>query len=217
MKEKVAVIIFYKNIFRYKKRWVNRFIESLKNQTYENIFYYVINYGEDNYNMVKDHNLNGYFYNIPFDNHVQAQNYVIEKALSDGYNYIFNTNSDDYYSEFRIEIQLSMLQAGYDIVASNFCYIEDKNDLDLVTLRTDFNTEHIDTDLMKGNNILCHPSIGYSRNFLLNNKYNPDEIPSEDMQLWKRSVKDYRFFICRSILCYYRIHDKQVSKINISK
>jgi hypothetical protein len=207
---KIGIIVFHKNIIDiYSKEWVDKCLDSLKNQTYKDLYFYEINYGGDEYRLIYDSK----FYNIPKKNYAEAMNFIISEAFSDGCDFIFNTNLDDYYREDRIEKQLYYLNLGYDIVSSDFCYINESNQFIENMIMSRFHD--IKRNLKFNHNVISHPSVGMSRNFWSDNKnrYDVDKVPTEDLFLWKESIeRDYKFYIVNEILLYYRIHNKQVSK-----
>jgi hypothetical protein len=113
-----------------------------------------------------------------------------------------------------------MLEKKYDILSSNFYYIEETitNNVyeDIITQvfnMAEFSS--INSEFQNGNNIIAHPSVCFSRKFWDDNKnrYNKNEIPEEDFKLWKESINNgYSFGITEEFLLFYRIHNKQISK-----
>ena len=209
-KDKLGIVLFHKNISDiYPKRWVDKCINTLKNQDVDNveITFYEINYGSDKKRLVAD----SIFYNIEKINYADAMNFIITKAFEDGCEYIFNTNLDDFYSHNRIDTQLKYLKDGFDIVSSDFCYI----DLDdKVTLTLNMSQHPIEASFDKNHNVIAHPCVGMSKNFWndTNNRYDINKTPEEDFDLWKRAIKrGYKFYIIDEILLHYRIHSNQIS------
>ena len=47
--------------------------------------------------------------------------------------------------------------------------------------------------------------------------YDGEEIPEEDLLLWKRTVLNFNFYICQETLIYYRKHKNQITTKNLSK
>jgi hypothetical protein len=140
-------------------------------------------------------------------------NFIIGKAFEDGCDFVFNTNLDDYYDSKRIEKQLEKLKEGYDIVSSDFCYIEEINGEDRVTFYKNIksNTD-IKLNLDRNHNVIAHPVVAYSKRFWDNNRYLPQEIPLEDLNLWKRSFNSgFKFYIMDDVLLFYRLHGNQVT------
>jgi hypothetical protein len=160
-----------------------------------------------------------YFYNEDFENYIFATNFIIEKALSLGYDIIFNVNMDDYYDCRRFEKQIKKIKEGYDLVSSNFYYIEETNneDNDHVTLTMKMsNTGDVEENFKRGYNTIGHPCVCTSRKFWDDDlRYDCTMFAYEDFDLWKRALKKgKKLFILEDFLLYYRIHKNQVTKIN---
>ena len=200
---KVITIIYHKNISSlYKKEWIEKSYNSILNQTYTDFIIYELNYGDDDLQLCNESDEKEYkYYKIPFENHAEAMNFLLEKCFIDGADFIFNNNLDDINDINRFQIQISAIKNGYDLVSSNFIHIdEDDNEITKMTM-SNFN---LNDEFSKGHNIICHPSVCYSRKFIENNKYIPSEIPEEDFNLWKRTLSDSNFFICPEFLIKYR-------------
>jgi len=219
---KIGVIFFHKNIKNiYKESWIKKSVKSILDQTYVDISLYEINYGGDEFSL-KDYfpeeNRPWIFISEEKQNHAEAMNFVLDKAFNDGCNFIFNTNLDDYYSLNRIEKQLEYLTTGYDIVSSDFCYIQEiSDDNDAVTFHKNIRQfGPVSLNLERNHNVIAHPSVAYSRKFWDDgNKYNPDEIPREDLLLWKRSISNGgKFIIHPDVLLFYRLHQNQITGNN---
>ena len=214
--KKCGVILFHKNIKKiYNKRWVDRCIESLINQTHRDFKFYEVNYGDDDYSLLSDYKLDGDFYNKEMSNHAEAMNFIIDKSVEDGCDVIFNVNLDDNYSIFRISKQLDKIEEGFSVVSSDFAYIEDDNGIDKITKFLPMSQMNINDELNRDNNIIGHPVVCFTKEFWSDNRYKPEEIPREDLDLWKRSIDKYKFHIIPDVLLFYRIHDNQVSKPGI--
>jgi len=148
------------------------------------------------------------------DNHIQAMNFILNKAFATGYDIIFNTNMDDYYHPRRFERQLALINKGLDVVSSNFNYVADHGGIDGIFRAMDM-CRHGDirTNLIRGHNVIAHPCVAYSRRFWDSGfRYNESLIGSEDLDLWKRSIGYHRFYISPEYLLFYRIHDNQITK-----
>jgi hypothetical protein len=207
---KVAVILYHKNINKiYKSEWIEDCIQSIVNQTYKDYYVYDLNYGLDNFNFSSYFSKDKYkFFSESLENHAEAMNYLFDKCIEDDFDCVFNINLDDCYDLNRFEIQLGKIKEGYDIVSSNFEYIGD------IVFSAQFDYHHYNVDIsqrLEFDNIIGHPSVCYSRNFINKNKYIPSEIPKEDWELWKRTATDFKFYICKEFLLFYRIHDQQIT------
>lgn len=215
---KVATIFYHKNIKSiYKLSWIEECINSVLNQTYNDFTIYELNYGADDFKLseIVDMTSRKYnYYQHKFNNHADAMNFILNKCIKDGADVVFNNNMDDYSENNRFEIQIKKMQDGYDIVSSNFNHI----DSDDVKIREmNFSSFDIKNELRSDNNIIAHPCVCYSRNFLLKNKYNSDNIPKEDLILWKNTIDKYKFFICPEILLNYRLHENQITSLHNKK
>ena len=203
---KAAVIIFHKNIDRYPAAWIKQCIDSIRYQTRRVFDVYELNYeGKPTGRYPYSH-----FYQTEMANHADAHNFLLDRVFEDGYDCAFNVNIDDYYAPTRFEKQIAAIEAGYDVVSSNFYRVDANNNV----IGT-FKFDHLDpvAEARKGHNIIAHPVCCYSRNFWLNcSRLNPAEIPADDFDLWKRSYGKFKFKILDSFLLYQRIHDFNVSK-----
>ena len=208
---KVATIIYHKNVLSiYDKKWIEKCYNSILEQTLKRFTIYELNYGDDDLKLYREYpnNKEYHFYKVKFDNHAVAMNFLLDECIKDGFDVVFNNNLDDFNDVNRFEIQLKKIKKGYDIVSSNFIHI-DKDDLPI--RKMDFSKLNIEEQFKNGNNIIAHPSVCYSKNFLDKNRYVGSEIPEEDFLLWKRTIHKYRYFICPEYLINYRIHNNQVS------
>jgi hypothetical protein len=180
------------------------------NQTYKKFVFYELNYGDDDYSILKDISYNGdfLFFNQKLKNHADAMNYLFDVSVKNDIDILFNTNIDDFYDVNRIHIQMSKIEDGYDIVSSNFSYIDE---LDREFKHLKFHNLIIKNELDNNHNIIAHPSVCYSRKFFSNERYSSSDIPKEDLNLWKKTIGDYKFYICPEDLLKYRIHDSQVT------
>ena len=211
---KVAAIIYHKNIVDlYKKDWIEKSFRSITNQTFTEFSIYELNYGGDKFKLLKEfpNNFKSRFFNIKMENHAQAMNFLIDKCLQDGYDVIFNNNLDDISDINRFQLQIQEIKNGYDLVASNFIHIDEE---DKEIRRMDFSKLDIKKQFNNRHNIICHPSVCFSRRFLEKNRYVSSEIPEEDFLLWKRTIDDYKFYIHPEYLINYRIHSNQITSKN---
>lgn len=200
-KPKTAVIVYHKNLSKiYPKEWIEKFKESILNQTFQDFDILELNYGGTEERIFE----NSKYESIEMPGFAYAMNYLLDKCCE--YDCVFNTNADDWYSEDRFERQLQLIRNGYDIVSSNFSLVKK----DKVVLTHEFDKKKIAIELKRDHNVLCHPVIAYSKRFLEEERYVPEDVPFEDMNLWKRTVSKYRFIILPDVLCFHRLHEKSV-------
>jgi hypothetical protein len=213
---KIAVLLFHSNIKNlYKQRWIDTCLDSIANQTYNNFIFYEINYGGDDYSVLenKQYKQKSKFWNCKKNNHAEAMNFLFDRISEDDCDLAFNINLDDFYDLRRFEMQIAFAVCGYDIISSDFSYIQEVDDAhDLVLLNMGV-AQHKDINqTLKSENIIAHPCVCYSKNFIKNNRYNSNIIPEEDWDLWKRTCDKYKFCIIDEVLLYYRRHCKQITK-----
>lgn len=201
---KVALLTYHKNIKNiYPQQWIDKYRDSIEDQTYQEFQIFELNYGGGNERIFE----HSYFESYPYPTFVHALNYLLDKCFSSGYDYVMNTNCDDYYRNDAIERLLIDIQKGYDLVSSNFCLVKN----DIVFKYHQFDKMNIGEQLDKNHNIVSHPCLIYSANFWKSNRYNPEEIPIEDLELWKRALKSgSKFFINEENLLFHRIHSNAV-------
>jgi len=217
---KIGVILYHKDISKYKQNWVDKCVMSLEMQTYQDFSVFELCYADTPTTVadyigrtpmfplhMRDHR--------PLKNHVHAQNYLLDtlfKVLN--FEYVFNVNLDDFYDRRRIELQLSMIEKGYDIVAADFQHVEEgPNGYDVFGYKFPASSYSVGEELMRDHNVVGHSSVCYSKKFWLTFSPYPDTIPHEDLDLWKRSVKAGAIIgIYPETLMYYRRHSQQICK-----
>lgn len=209
---KCAVIIYHKNASKiYKKEWIDKCIQSIKDQTYQDFDVFELNYGGSNEVFYKG-DKNSYFPMFEkHDNHISAMNRVIGYCLAFNYDIIFNTNLDDYYHPERFAKQIDAISQGAQLVSSNFNYFTDERG---IFKKMDMSRYgNIGIQLRRGHNVLAHPVIAYHKSFFAGDlKYN-DLIGYEDKDLWQRADKlGRKMVILPDYLLNYRIHENQITK-----
>ncbi len=204
MSTKTVLICYHANIKSiYKPEWVEQFKQSILNQTFKDFQVYEVCYNGGSERIFENSN----YESIVLPNFVYAMNYLIEKALKDGADVICNSNADDIAHLDWLKIQIPLIKNGFDIVSCNFSLIRNEGEI--------FHIHHFDKldlklELKYNHNIIAHPSVTYSRKFLEVNRYVPEEIPIEDLLLWKRTVDDFKFKIVSENLLLHRVHQNSV-------
>ncbi len=208
-KIKIAVLCYHKNAEKiYQKSWIDQYRSCILLQKYYGFDIIECNYGGGDFRIFEGDNT--YFFNKESKTFVHCMNYLLDKCFNERrYDYVFNTNVDDLYSLDRLSKQIDCLQKGYDIVASNFTLM---NETGVEYHRHSFQFLDIKEQLNNDHNIIGHSSVAYSKKFWKSgNKYIPEEIPYEDLELWKRSItKGDKFKILPEYLMHQRIHSNGV-------
>lgn len=213
-----AVIFYHRNILNiYKHRWIEKCVSSIANQTFQDFDVVELNYGL-NTDVVELVNIPGKsktFICTDFDNHITAMNFLLNDLFyNQKYDVVFNTNMDDYFEPTRFQKQLDKIKEGYDLVSSDFRYIEEHGDDDVVTLNLNI-CQHGDIveNLMKKHNVIAHPCVAYSKTFWDGTLEYRNLLGWEDLELWMRAVEQgKKLYIIDEILLNYRIHNNQVTK-----
>lgn len=204
---KVACIIFHKNTSRYPAQWVEKCINSIKNQTFKNFTVFEVDYGNSNTQIYEG----SIFESLELKNHAVAHNYLLDKVFGLGYDIAMNVNLDDFYDVKRFELQVAKIKEGYELVSSNFYVIDEREN---VVKTNVFHNLNFFEEAEKGHNIIAHPSCCYSKKFWDNcTKLIDTEIPRDDFELWKRTfIKgENKFCILPEFLLYYRVHNLKTS------
>jgi hypothetical protein len=207
---RTALICYHKNVFtNYDRNWINQYKLSVLNQTCQDFDIYELNYGGGSSRIF---GTSKNFISYPFPSFVHGMNYLLTGLFFPAneryaYDAVFNTNVDDYYDHSRVEKQMQSLRDGYDIVSSNFVIISPDG---TETTRTQYDHMSTQGEILRDHNIIGHPGVAYSRKFWKANRYDPMEVPYEDLRLWQRTVHDFRFKILPDYLFYYRQHPNSV-------
>lgn len=203
---KVAVIIFHKHAYNYPQLWVKQCITSIQKQTFGKFDVYELDYGGEHTQLYPGSKFSS---TNSITNHADAHNWLLDKVFDLGYDCAFNVNIDDYYAPDRFEKQLPWIEAGYDVVSSNFFHI---NEAGKIIHSLAFDAKNPKIEAVRNHNIIAHPVCCYSKNFWTNcTRLNSEEIPRDDFELWKRSFDKFKFKILPNFLLYYRVHKTKVS------
>lgn len=207
---KYACIIYHKNHKQYPSSWIKKCIESIQAQTFQSFDVWEMDYGGGKERIYPGSN----FSSTQLSTHSDAHNYLLDLVFSNGYDYAFNVNIDDYYDIHRFEKQAEVAEKGFDVISSNFFNIDEN---DKITCINNFHEKSLIQEANIGINIISHPVCCYSKRFWCTcTKLIPSEIPKDDFLLWKRSYvdvhNDYYFLVLPYYLHYYRVHSRKVSK-----
>lgn len=198
--KKCAVIFFHKNIQKlYKKRWVDKCVQSILNQEQINFDIFEINYGNEDYsifeNIELDKKINYSFFKKDYATHTEATTFLLNKLFYDlNYDFVFNTNLDDYYDTKRFYYQYFDLIKGDSLLNSTlFNYITENSDGKDVNSDSGntfiYSKEHniltwrmnpeisdcnyninipydvVKDELIKQSNCICHPGVCFTKDF----------------------------------------------------
>lgn len=201
----VACIVYHKNALSlYEKEWVEKCINSLKEQTFQEFDFIEINYGGG-----EERFTDGTFFSIELDNFISAMNFLLTYAFGSGYEIAMNCNLDDFYEPDRFEKQIEAILNGAQLVSSNFRYFGAR---DKEMNMTRFG--NIGQQLAKGHNVIAHPVVAMHRSFWDADLHYENVLGSEDLRLWQKAYrKGKKFVILPECLLFYRLHPNQVTKV----
>jgi hypothetical protein len=206
---KVAVISYHSNVYKlYPLKWLEEYRDSILNQTFQDFTIYEINYGPTVGMIFWKSN----YQSREFPTFVHCMNWMLDWLFNEcGYDVVANTNCDDRYHPKWLEKSLEKINEGYDLVSCNFQLFNEEG----IYHSHHFSRLNIEHELERNNNVICHPGVLYSKRFWQNgNRYIPEEIPVEDMNLWKRAIKNSNFIILPEHLVLHRVHDNAVCRSN---
>lgn len=208
---KSVVIFYHKNIESiYPNSWIFKCVKSIKDQTHKDFHVIELNYGGNGKKYCEGIKEEYVFLNMKFENHIGAMNYLYDLCFQSGYDVVFNTNMDDFYSITRFDEQLKAIKKGFQLVSSNFYYV-DKLDHPFKAMRMNLFSPTIALNLKRNHNIIAHPVTAMHKSFWTL-KYN-NLIGYEDLDLWKRAFDEGKTFcILPEFLLFYRIHGNQITK-----
>jgi len=238
MVRKSAVIFFHKNIQKlYKKHWIDKCVVSVLDQSFQDFDIFEINYGNEDYSILenkdKKHH-NHFFFKKNFPTHVEAMVFLLNICFIDNnYDYVFNTNLDDYYNKDRFIEQIKCCEDGYILNSTLWHYFREDTDYQEkqglvfqfgtlgVTGEKYASVSSVKDQLNKKNNVINHSGVCYSRKFWegldkYDNKlrYRNDK-PFEDLTLWTRAVNaGHKITVIEKDLISYRLHNNQIGNQN---
>lgn len=124
--------------------------------------------------------------------------------------FIARMDDDDVALPDRIEKQVKyLINNNLDLVGSGIEYMTKKKTIRLFPER--HNDLHTQLFFYCP---LAHPTVLAKRNFFIMNKYNEDLSVCEDLELWFRTIDDYKFGNVPEVLLKYRISPTQLTSIS---
>lgn len=203
---RLAILSYHKNIkIVYPPEWIEQYKQSILNQTYLEFDIFENNYGSGGERIFET----SIYQQKEFPTFVHCMNYLLDHIFSLGYDCVANSNVDDFVHSEWVEKSLRYIEKGYDIVSCNFHLLDEGG----IYHSHQFDGLDIEKELEKNHNPLCHPGIFYSKAYWeRGNRYIPEDIPYEDRELWKKSIKNSKFIIQPEHLVYHRVHDNAVCR-----
>lgn len=210
---KVSVIL---PIYKEKKIWIQKAIDSILNQTFRDIELIVINdnpSSEINESIIEDSKKK----DARVKSITNSQNLGLPQSLNIGIeassgSYIARMDADDIAHRERLGIQFAYMENNPEvgICGTGGLYIDEDD-----KIIGKMNIEGKDS-LIKGrllfSTTFIHPSVMIRRDLILNCKYNPACRCTQDIELWVRLAHLTDFHNINENLMFYRVHKSKAQE-----
>jgi glycosyltransferase involved in cell wall biosynthesis len=192
-------------------RYIQTSINSILRQSYENFELLIIDGGsEDNTEEIirSFDNEKIRYIRLKYIGLGAALNYGLKEAKFD---WVARMDADDIAVPDRLEKEIKLIKkSSKDIIFSDSVFFKNKK----IQFLNMINTEKEDLKRkIKLRGHICHPSVLYNRNFILENGgYNENLDTLEDWELWIRLLNKANFVHLNEFLLFIRIRDNSLSK-----
>ena len=200
-------IAFLTTIFPMKKQFLIDFFNSLNNQTYDNFDVVVANDGYSNFNEIKLKygKLNIVELecsNTPAKNREYGINYCIERK----YDILIFGDSDDYFSNNRVELALEALNSN-DIVVNDVSLFDNNGTYEDMYISNRLeNDSKVNFNYIKNKNIFGLSNTALKINILSKVSFDKDLV-AVDWYLYKGLLKNgCKAIFTNKAITYYRQH-----------
>lgn len=212
MSKLVSVIM---GIHNEKEEYLKCSIESICNQTYDNIELIIIDDASTaecvkSIDKIVSENVKIRVIHNP-------ENYGLTKSLNIGLDqargeYIARMDADDYSVPDRIEKQVSFLETHEDIDICGSGVISFGDKQFFMSPWDGFSNDEAQCYLFFSST-LCHPSVMIRKGFLDSNNLRYDESfkKGQDYDLWERCSVVGKLAVMKEVLLFYRIHEDQIT------
>lgn len=210
---RVAVIFYHKNILNiYDRKWIEQCVDSIKAQTFQKFDVFELDYGGNKHMFAQGIKRRYLHFNMVLENHIEAMNWLYDYLFTEcGYDVVFNTNMDDHYDPMRFDRQLKAIAMGYQLVSSNFNYIDDTGEI--IKKMDMFKCGDIGRNLAKNHNVIAHPVVALDKSFWSDGLRYENKLGYEDLLLWQKAhLRKKKMIILPHYLLHYRIHPNQITK-----
>ena len=200
-------IAFLTTIFPMKRQFLIDFFNSLNNQTHDNFDVVVVNDGYSNFNEIKlkygKLNIVELEYsNTPAKNREYGINYCIERK----YDILIFGDSDDYFSNNRVELALEALNSN-DIVVNDVSLFDNNGTYEDMYISNRLeNDSKVNFNYIKNKNIFGLSNTALKINILSKVSFDKDLV-AVDWYLYKGLLKNgCKAIFTNKAITYYRQH-----------
>jgi len=201
----VKNVAFLTTIFPMEKQFLIDFFDSLSGQTYDNFDVVVVNDGYDNFYDVKMKYQNLSIIELPYSgtpakNREYGINYCIERK----YNILIFGDSDDYFSNNRVELSLNILNSN-DIVVNDVSLFDDRGVYETMYMSNRLsNNSKVNYSYIKNKNIFGLSNTALKINILSKVIFDKDLV-AVDWYLYKGLLKNgCKAIFTNKAITYYR-------------
>jgi glycosyltransferase involved in cell wall biosynthesis len=208
-KAKIAVIMPVYN----GEKYIKESIQSILNQTFGDFLLVVVDdcSTDGTQEIVKSFNDNRIIYIKNDENvgSVKSRNIALKAADSE---YVAILDADDIAEPKRFEIQNAFLDNNPDFgVVTTPAQLIDSSGKKISKISKEIVPPEKIAATLLFHNIFAHSSAMIRRS-VMPEKYEPDTVPAEDVDLWLKMIKNTKFITINKPLTKYRVHTEGISK-----
>lgn len=202
---------FFTVFFPANRPFVKRFLQSLSSQTAKNFDLVIINDGFDDLtNLLHQFpNLNVIVYDYSASI-AKIREFGLKIIKEDGYKYAIFGDSDDYFSNNRVEYVLNSLQ-NYNICFNDLSLVDDVNNIFQKTIWGNrfLEKEEITLEFIEDKNVLGLGNSGINTN-LFSIMNIPEDVLAVDWYIFHNLMKGQKAKFIPEEVTYYRQHGSNI-------
>jgi len=200
-------VAFLTTIFPMEGQFLIDFFDSLSGQTYDNFDVIVVNDGYDNFYDVKMKYQNLSIIELPYsDTPAKNREYGINYCIEHKYDILIFGDSDDYFSNNRVELSLNILNSN-DIVVNDVSLFDDRGVYETMYISNRLSdNSKVNYSYIKNKNIFGLSNTALKINILSKVSFDKDLV-AVDWYLYKGLLKNgCKAIFTNKAITYYRQH-----------
>ena len=196
--------------------FLKKTLDSIENQTYNNVEIIVIDDGSTDEIAIKIRNIclgfsKCQYHWKPNSGQADSRNFGIEKAKGE---YIGFCDDDDYWVLDKLEKQITILENynNFDIVTGDIGFVDKEGTiLDRIKSHSGYNHGNIFENLLTDNRTSSVTPLLRKKVFEKSGLFNPKFTIAEDWDFWRRASFYHKFYAQNEIMAYVRIHGNNMT------